>query len=165
MLHLNKNIKRKNFFCGYILTEGVYVTQMSSNAGVSVWWIVEVKANYHFISNKDDWADWCSSNSLRLKLEVCMYVFETYACHCCGSPQSLQTNVGIIPWIGQEYFLPNPFLFIIHHSYYHQHYRIWDDDSIAKVTKTSSTIWALWQQYQIYGPQIHTDGLASFIPC
>lgn len=72
-----------------------------------------------------------------------MYVSETEAWQCCGFPQSLQTNAGIIPQLGQESFLPNPFQFIIYHSYYHQHYRISDHDSIAKLTKMKSTIWAL----------------------
>jgi hypothetical protein len=73
------------------------------------WHIVWALTNCHFISNKDDWADWCSSNSLRLKLEVCLYLFETEAWHCRGFPQSLQTKAGTIPWLGQECFLPNPF--------------------------------------------------------
>jgi len=32
------------------LTEGLFVTQLSSNAGTSVWWIVWVRTNCCFMS-------------------------------------------------------------------------------------------------------------------
>ena len=47
-----KKYKNKQFFFGYnILTESVFVTQMSSNARISVQWIVWVVSNCHFMSN------------------------------------------------------------------------------------------------------------------
>jgi hypothetical protein len=42
---------RETNFCGNnILTEGVFVTQPSSNAGISVWRIVWITTNCHFVS-------------------------------------------------------------------------------------------------------------------
>jgi hypothetical protein len=44
--------KEKQFFCGYnILTEGVFLTQLSSNVGISVWWFVWVMTNCYFMSD------------------------------------------------------------------------------------------------------------------
>jgi len=51
MLSFYANIKNLHFFCGHhILTEGVFVTQLSSNAETSVWRIVWVMTNCHFMS-------------------------------------------------------------------------------------------------------------------
>ena len=48
-----KNVRTSNYFRGHnILKDGVFVTQMSSNAGISVWWIVWVKTNCCFMRNK-----------------------------------------------------------------------------------------------------------------
>jgi hypothetical protein len=45
--------REKQFFCGNkILTEGVFVTQLSSNAGISFWQIVWVMTNYCFLSGE-----------------------------------------------------------------------------------------------------------------
>jgi hypothetical protein len=51
-LSFYKNICSNNFFCGHnILTEGVFVTQLSSNAGISVSRIVWVTTNCSFMSD------------------------------------------------------------------------------------------------------------------
>jgi hypothetical protein len=50
----------------------------------------------------------------------------------CDLPQSLQANAVIIPRIGHEYFLPNPFQLVIHRSSYHLTSHSLDTDSIIK---------------------------------
>ena len=47
-----ENIKAKQIFCGRtIRTEGVFITQMPSNAGISVWQTVWVATYCHLTSN------------------------------------------------------------------------------------------------------------------
>ena len=47
-----RKYKEKHFFCGYtILTEGVFVTHLSSNAEISVWRIVWLTKNCRFMSD------------------------------------------------------------------------------------------------------------------
>jgi hypothetical protein len=47
-----RQYKDKQFFCGHnILTEGLFVMHLSSNAGISVWQIVWFMTNYHFMSS------------------------------------------------------------------------------------------------------------------
>jgi len=50
MLCFYKNIKTSNFFLYNIFTEGEYVTQSSGKARTSVWQIVCVMTNCHFMS-------------------------------------------------------------------------------------------------------------------
>jgi hypothetical protein len=46
-----KNISKSNFFAGTkILIEGVFVIHLSSNEGISVWWIVCVITDCSFMS-------------------------------------------------------------------------------------------------------------------
>jgi hypothetical protein len=46
MLCICKNVRTSNYFCGHnILKEGVFVTQMSRNTGISVSWTVLVTMN------------------------------------------------------------------------------------------------------------------------
>jgi hypothetical protein len=48
---LYENIRKTNFFYEYnILKEGVFVTQMSSNARISILWVVRVTTNCCFMS-------------------------------------------------------------------------------------------------------------------
>jgi len=48
----SRKYKNKEFCCGHnILTEGVFVTQLSSNAGISVGRIVWVMTNCCFVSD------------------------------------------------------------------------------------------------------------------
>jgi hypothetical protein len=55
MLCSYENIMRSNYFCGHhILTEGVFVTQLSCNTGISVWRIVWVTTNCCFVSDTLD---------------------------------------------------------------------------------------------------------------
>jgi len=43
--------KDKQYFCGHsILTEGVFVTHLSSNVGISVWWVIWVMTSCCFMS-------------------------------------------------------------------------------------------------------------------
>ena len=48
----SRKYKDKQFFCGHnILTESVLVTQLSTNAGISVWRIVWVTTKSHFMGD------------------------------------------------------------------------------------------------------------------
>jgi len=66
--------KSKQFLCGYnIWTEGVFVTQLSSNAGLSVWGIVWVSKRLLFQgdmfcqSHSALGLAWCSLSRLQRK--------------------------------------------------------------------------------------------------
>ena len=49
---LLRNCKNKQLYCGHnILTENVFVAQMSSYEGICVWRIEWVTTNYHLINN------------------------------------------------------------------------------------------------------------------
>jgi len=51
MLWFYKNVGKSNFFCGHnILIEGVFESQLSSNACIAVWWNVWVTTNCRFVS-------------------------------------------------------------------------------------------------------------------
>jgi hypothetical protein len=55
------------------------------------------------------------------------------------SPQSLQENVGIVPRLGYDLFLPGPFQFAIHLQSIVSTECHRDADSVAKVTTTISS--------------------------
>jgi hypothetical protein len=49
-----------------------------------------------------------------------------------GLPQSLQSNSRIVPGLGPDRFLLNPFQFIVHQSFYHPTLCSLDTGSVAK---------------------------------
>lgn len=54
-----------------------------------------------------------------------------------GLPNFVQTNAGIVPGLRHDHLLPNPYQFIIHQSYHHWRYLVWD------VAASCPTPWTL----------------------
>jgi hypothetical protein len=60
-----------------------------------------------------------------------------------GFHQFLQANVGILPGLGLDHFLLNPFQFVIHSSSYHSMLHNLDGHKIIHTTQVSKeqTMW------------------------
>jgi hypothetical protein len=79
---------------------------------------------FYFLTSCNYNASWCSSNGLYLYTRGSQ--FESRLRHpllwlkfFVDFLLSLQAKAGIVPWLGYDYFVPNPFQFIIQKSSYH----------------------------------------------
>jgi hypothetical protein len=68
-----------------------------------------------------------------------------------GFLQSLQTNAGIVPRLGHNRFLPNPFQFIIHDSSYYPPLYSLDTERVVNTKKITTKKNEISEQCRTHG--------------